>query len=89
LSADEAAMPAHDRVRGDQAAATQCAGFMVDEAAQLLDALRLHFIERLWALIQYRSDQVVREILEAVDAGVLEQVADKASGDERPRREGS
>ena len=32
---------------------------------------------RPWAQIEYRSDQVVREILEAVDAVVLEQAADE------------
>jgi len=51
-------------------AATETGSFLVTEAAQLLAALRL------WAQIQYRSDQVVREILEAVDAVVLERVAD-------------
>ena len=51
-------------------AETETGSFLVNEAAQLLAALRL------WAQIQYRSDQVVREILEAVDAVVLERVAD-------------
>jgi hypothetical protein len=49
-------------------AETETGGFLVNEAAQLLAALR--------AQIQYRSDQVVREILEAVNAVSLEQVAD-------------
>jgi hypothetical protein len=51
-------------------AETETGSFLVNEAAQLLAALRL------WAQIQYRSDQVVRQILEAVDAVSLEQVAD-------------
>jgi hypothetical protein len=49
---------------------TETGSFLINEAAQLLAALRL------WAQIQYRSDQVVREVLEAVDAISLENVAD-------------
>jgi hypothetical protein len=51
-------------------AATETGSFLVNEAAQLLAALRL------WAQSQYRSDQVVRAILEAVDTVSLENVAD-------------
>ena len=51
-------------------AQTETGGFLVNEAAQLLAALRL------WAQTQYHSDQVVREILEAVDDVSLEGVAD-------------
>ena len=51
-------------------AQTETGSFLVNEAAQLLAALRL------WAQTQYRSDQVVREILEAVDEVFLESVAD-------------
>jgi hypothetical protein len=39
------------------------------DAAHLLAGLRM------WAQAQYRSDQLVREILEAGDATALEQVA--------------
>jgi hypothetical protein len=49
---------------------TETGGFLVNEAAQLLAALRL------WAQTQYRSDQAVRDILEAVDEISLERVAD-------------
>jgi hypothetical protein len=51
-------------------ARTETGGFLVNEAAQLLAALRL------WAQTQYRSDQAVRDILEAVDEVFLERVAD-------------
>ncbi len=43
--------------------------YFIDEAAQLLSALRL------WAQNQYRSDQVVRDILEAGDVIALREVA--------------
>jgi hypothetical protein len=46
-------------------AATQTGRYYIDEAAHLLAGLRL------WAQTQYRSDQVVREILEAGDATAL------------------
>jgi hypothetical protein len=45
--------------------------YFIDEAAQLLSALRL------WAQSQYRSDQVVRDILEAGDVVALREVADE------------
>ena len=50
-------------------AATEAGRYYIDEAAHLLAGLRM------WAQAQYRSDQVVREILEASDATALEQVA--------------
>ena len=43
--------------------------YFIDEAAQLLSALRL------WAQNQYRSDRVVRDILEAGDVVALREVA--------------
>jgi hypothetical protein len=43
--------------------------YFIDEAAQLLSALRL------WAQNQYRSDRVVRDILEAGDVIALREVA--------------
>jgi hypothetical protein len=43
--------------------------YFIDEAAQLLAALRL------WAQNQYRSDRVVRDILEAGDVVALREVA--------------
>ena len=43
--------------------------YFIDEAAQLLSALRL------WAQSQYRSDHVVRDILEASDVVALREVA--------------
>ena len=43
--------------------------YFIDEAAQLLAAMRL------WAQNQYRSDQVVRDILEAGDVIALRDVA--------------
>lgn len=51
-------------------AQTETGGFLINEAAQLLAALRL------WAQTQYRSDQAVRDILEAVDDVVFHGVAD-------------
>jgi hypothetical protein len=42
-------------------AQTDAGGFLINEAAQLLAALRL------WARSQYRSDRAIRDILEAVD----------------------
>jgi hypothetical protein len=51
-------------------AQTEIGGFLSNEAAQLLAALRL------WAQSQYRSDQAVRDILEALDEVALEGVAD-------------
>ena len=50
-------------------AATETGRYYIDEAAHLLAGLRM------WAQAQYRSDQVVREILEAGDATALQQVA--------------
>jgi hypothetical protein len=43
--------------------------YFIDEAAQLLAALRL------WAQAQHRSDQVVRDILETGDVVALKDVA--------------
>jgi hypothetical protein len=43
--------------------------YFIDEAAQLLSALRL------WAQNQYRSDHVVRDMLEAGDVVALRKVA--------------
>ena len=43
--------------------------YFIDEATQLLSALRL------WAQNQYRSDRVVRDILEAGDVVALREVA--------------
>jgi hypothetical protein len=50
-------------------AQTETGGFLINEAAQLLAALRL------WAQTQYRSDQAVRDMLEALDEAALERVA--------------
>jgi hypothetical protein len=50
-------------------AETETGRYFITETAQLLAALRL------WAQSQYRSDQVVREMLETVDVVALEQVA--------------
>jgi hypothetical protein len=50
-------------------AATETGRYYIDEAAHLLAGLRM------WAQAQYRSDQVVREILEAGDPTALQQVA--------------
>ena len=50
-------------------AQTETGGFLINEAAQLLAALRL------WAQTRYRSDQAVRDMLEALDEAALERVA--------------
>jgi hypothetical protein len=50
-------------------AATETGRYDIDEAARLLAGLRM------WAQAQYRSDQVIREILEAGDATALQEVA--------------
>ena len=50
-------------------AQTETGGFLINEAAQLLAALRL------WAQTQFRSDQAVRDMLEALDEAALERVA--------------
>ena len=50
-------------------AQTETGSFLVNEAAQLLAALRL------WAQTQFRSDQAVRDMLEALDEAALERVA--------------
>jgi len=50
-------------------AATETGRYYIDEAARLLAGLRM------WAQAQYRSDQVIREILEAGDATALQEVA--------------
>jgi hypothetical protein len=47
---------------------TDTGRYFITQAAQLLAALRL------WAQSQYRSDQVVREMLETVDVVALEGV---------------
>ena len=49
-------------------------------AAEFLAALRL------WAQRQYRSDQAVRELLEAVDPVTTEGDSGRAAGSERRRR---
>ena len=56
-------------VAGTGRAETETGSFLVNEAAQLLAALRL------WAQTQYRSDQAVRDMLEALDEPALERVA--------------
>ena len=48
---------------------TETGRYLINEAAQLLAALRL------WAQNQYRSDEVVREILETADVVTLAEVA--------------
>jgi hypothetical protein len=48
---------------------TDTGRYVMGEASELLAALRL------WALSQYRTDQAVRLVLEAGDAGVLNGVA--------------
>ena len=50
-------------------AETEIGRYFINEAAQLLAALRL------WAQHHYRSDQVVREVLETVDLVTLQEVA--------------
>jgi hypothetical protein len=50
-------------------AETETGRYFITEAAQPLATLRL------WAQSQYRSDQVVREMLETVDVVALDQVA--------------
>ena len=52
-----------------EVAATETGRYYIDEAAHLLAGLRL------WAQSQYRSDQVIREILEAADPTTLQNVA--------------
>ena len=49
----------------DELCDTGTGRYFIDEAAQLLSALRL------WARNQYRSDRVVRDILEAGDVVAL------------------
>jgi hypothetical protein len=53
----------------DELGDTSTGRYFIDEAAQLLSALRL------WAQHQYRSDQVVRDLLEAGDVVALRRVA--------------
>ena len=48
---------------------TETSRYLINEAGQLLAALRL------WAQNQYRSDEVVREILETADVITLAQVS--------------
>ena len=48
---------------------TETGSYFLDEASGLLAALRL------WAQIQYRTDQVVREVLEAANEVLLNGVA--------------
>jgi hypothetical protein len=52
----------------------QTGRYFVDEAADLLAALRL------WAQSQYRTEQAVRDILETADAAVLRDVAGQLRG---------
>jgi hypothetical protein len=53
---------------------TETGRYFIDEAAHLLAALRL------WSQGQYRSDQVVRDILKAGDVTTLRDVADELRG---------
>jgi hypothetical protein len=53
----------------DELGDTDTGRYFIDEAAQLLAALRL------WAQSQYRADQVVRDILEQGDVLALQDVA--------------
>jgi hypothetical protein len=53
----------------DELGDTSTGRYFIDEAAQLLSALRL------WAQNQYRSDRVVRDILEAGDVVAFREVA--------------
>jgi hypothetical protein len=48
---------------------TETGRYLINEATELLASLRL------WAQIQYRTDQVIREILETGDAVALKEVA--------------
>ena len=50
-------------------AKTETGRFFIDEATELLTALRL------WAQSQYRTDQVIREVLEAGDVVALNDIA--------------
>ena len=50
-------------------ARTETGSYFLDEAAHLLAAVRL------WAQSQFRTDQVVREILEAADVVALNGIA--------------
>jgi hypothetical protein len=52
-----------------EVAATETGRYYIDEAVHLLAGLRM------WAQVQYRADQVVREILESGDVTVLRGVA--------------
>ena len=52
-----------------EVAATETGRYYIDEAAHLLAGLRL------WAQGQYRSDQVIREILKTADPTALQDVA--------------
>jgi hypothetical protein len=54
-----------------EVAATETGRYFIDEAAHLLAGLRLR------AQTQYRSDQVVRDLLETVDPAALRDVARK------------
>jgi hypothetical protein len=53
----------------DELGDTETGRSFIDEAAQLLSALRL------WAQSQYRSDRVVRDVLEAGDVIALRELA--------------
>ena len=53
---------------------TETGRYFIDEAAHLLAALRL------WAQSHYRTEQAVREVLEAVDAATLRDVAGQLRG---------
>jgi hypothetical protein len=53
---------------------TETGRYFINEATELLASLRL------WAQIQYRSDQVVREILETGDVVALKEVSRELAG---------
>ena len=55
----------------DDLSSTETGRYLIDQAAHLLAALRL------WAQSQFRSDQAVREILEACDVASLQEVANE------------
>ena len=61
----------------DELGDTETGRYFIDEAAQLLAALRL------WAQSQHRSDKIVQELLEMVDVVSLRNVASelRAIGD--------
>ena len=60
-------------------AATETGRYYIDEAAHLLAGLRL------WAQTQYRSDRVLREILESGDVAALQEVVVRSGATILPR----